>query len=190
LQPRRRETKPRPPEPDFTPCERKTFGKRRCEAAIAAAHATAFEEAIADEADAQRSHLTDLGGFDYALAEARAVARAKTDALRSFEVKPTDVASDISGSLLVAAANLGSVRTRVERLHLFCQSDFVPYGRQSDGILRLEGVHVTVLNWDVRDAAVGRQVRGYWEARLGEAGVASVRFLSPAQTAVANLLEV
>ena len=62
--------------------------------------------------------------------------------------------------------------------------------RQSSGNLALDGVHVALIDWDARDSAEAGHLRQLWEARFRAAGAASVRFLSPAITAITDLLEV
>jgi len=189
-QPGRGETKARPAAPDAAACDSKTFGKQRCIDEVNAAYAAAMGEVIEDERAVQNEYLRALEEYDVQLSQHRASARVRTDELRAYELATTDVGSDIMGAFLVAGANLSTVRHRVERLHLFCQSDLEPYGKQSEGELDLQSVHVTILNWDVSDAVRGRELAQQWDTRLRTAGAISIRFLTPAQTSVADLLEV
>ena len=128
-----------------------------------------------------------LGKFDSDFAAACSSAKEQSNRIKALEVKSTNIASDISGAFLVAGQNLASVGADFKLL--LAQTDLIPFGRQSAGELRLEGVHVRLIDWDARDAVAAERLRGLWEGRFRDAGAASVRFLSPAATAVVDLLE-
>jgi hypothetical protein len=187
-QPSRRQTKARPPEPDYSACQKQTFGKQRCIADLDASYQASLSAVLADEAQAQQEYLDKLQTFDGILAAARANVKEQTDQIRALAMHPTDVASDILGALLVAGQNLASVQADFKLL--LVQSDLIPFGPQSSGNLALDGVHVALIDWDARDSAEAGHLRQLWEARFRAAGAASVRFLSPAITAITDLLEV
>jgi hypothetical protein len=185
--PSRRETKVRPPTPEYGTCEKETFSKQRCIEQANSAYETELKDVVAAEKEAQADYERRLAAFEAELATARSGVKQATDRLRALETKSTNVASDISGAFLVAGQNLTSIGADFKLL--LAQTDLIPFGRQSTGELRLEGVHVRLMDWDARDAVAAEGLRDLWEGRFRDAGAASVRFLSPALTAVADLLE-
>jgi hypothetical protein len=185
--PGRRPTKPRPSIPDDAGCQKETFGKQRCIDSATAAYASDLCNVMADEAKAQADYENDLKVFNEELLAARFNAKRQTDQLRQCALDASDTASDIMGAFIVASQNLAA--TGASFRLLIAQSDLMPYGRQSAGEIELTGVHVRVIDWDVRDAAAAKHSLDLWHGRFRDAGAASVRFLTPAQTAVTDLME-
>jgi hypothetical protein len=144
-------------------------------------------ESAAEEARVHANYEAELAIFDNSMAAARSAANAQIERLRNLPVPSSDVGSDIVGAWLVAGQNLASVRADFELV--LAQSDLRDFGPASQGVLRISGVHAVILNWDVDDATEAERLEKFWAAKLREAGAASVRFLTPAQTAVADLLE-
>ena len=185
--PSRRATKSRPAEPDYSRCQKETFSKERCIEGIKSAHATALADVLADEASAQGTYNEDLQAFHAEFAAARTTAKRQTDELRQIALKASDAGSDITGAFLVAAENMAASNAKFRLL--IAQSDLVAFGKQSSGAMNLSGVHVRVINWDARDAATAKGMMEVWAGRFRAAGASSVRFLTPAQTAITDLLE-
>ncbi len=123
-----------------------------------------------------RNYADEAGAWLELLRQAQQQAKRVANAIRHADLKYNQRGTDVDGCVLRAQKLLAPTSTRA----LWLVTDLQPYGPQSRGALRLNGVHVRVFYWCDDAAEVCEARQAGFSARLRRASAPPpVEFVDP-----------